>query len=221
MQIQSKLAITSICLFYILLSTTCHILGHGVIRGPLDFKNLSWFYRRYVQTARYNFFLSNESNFTVAPTLQDISSIDTILAVVTFTGYYFRNLFAYYSDGLVLMACLTLWVPARGMSNLIRSEIIKASQQQQPFSKPFVMTTVVESYYALKQLSVVINDAMSIVVLTYILECIIYFSTHLNALLVAPDWLKRWRAGTLFANSIAVIYCSGDIGKQVYEFNQK
>lgn len=58
---------------------------------------------------------------------------------------------------------------------------------------------------------------MSVAVLLFVGEALFYYSTNINDIFIAKDFIGRFRSYIFFLNSAAVLYISGDICKVVEE----
>lgn len=168
----------------------------------------SWTVRRYVATARYNFFLNSTNNRTWAPPWQEIYPHDYILAAVTCIGMYFRQQMAFFADGLILTNCLLLWVNATRFRHLLEKtgsgddSVLSCSQ-------------ILKSYETLKELATMINSTTAQVVLIFSAQALFHYSISLNGIFIASNYLERFRIFSFLMIAGAVFFFAGDSCRQV------
>jgi hypothetical protein len=108
------------------------------------------------------------------------------------------------TDALVLTLCLTLWIPASHFAKEIARD---------EMSGRLCMRKVLESYEALKDLSDKINAASGLIIFSFVLEGILFFSLTLKNLLTL--YKTAVTVGFFFCSFIVVFYFAADICKQV------
>ncbi|XP_035704745.1 uncharacterized protein LOC118434715 [Folsomia candida] len=206
--------------YYTVLAVLSTFLGFANASSP----TVSRFWRTYLGIGRYNFFLSGASNFAQS---SEISSPKEIaFASMALVGMIFRQFFSIFADGLVLAACATLWWSARNLAHIVRKDItlIELQMEQQKLRKNkiyfeseyvFCPENTLKEFDALRTLSSLMNKAISAIVLCYVTEALFYYSTGLNAIFLAKDWLRRVRSITFFLNMVGILFMSGDTCRQV------
>jgi hypothetical protein len=85
-----------------------------------------------------------------------------------------RRTLGFGSDAMILMLCLSLWIPSRLFANDL--------EEEEALRKPDVRK-VLENYETLKDASRKINEAMGPVILFFVLEGILFFSLTLKNVL--------------------------------------
>lgn len=102
-------------------------------------------------------------------------SLRTPLQILDHVMTFCRRTLGFGADAMILMLCLSLWIPSRSFAN----DLI----EEETSIKPNVRK-VLESYETLKDISGKINSAMGPVILFFVLEGIMFFSLTLKSILV-------------------------------------
>jgi hypothetical protein len=90
--------------------------------NELSYNNFTWFHRRNVAEARVTILMDKmKYNRSTAPELSDITDIDNIAVCLLSIVLYGRNLIAFYQNPLILMCCLTLWLPTNNFAGKIET----------------------------------------------------------------------------------------------------
>lgn len=74
---------------------------------------------------------------------------------------------------------------------------------------------ILKSYDALKELSFLINDAMGVVILMFIMDNILFDAIGMAVVIITPDWLYRVVIIVYLGLACAIVVLAGEICKQV------
>lgn len=215
-QPSSKLGAFIICITYLLVGVSGFVLGIR-ITNDLSYKDPSWFFRRYVAEARYAMSLSRSGNIlrSTPPALQDVTLWDQIAVGFIFVENYFRSIVGLYWDPLILMCCMTLWGPVRGFYDEVLKDITILSENQDKMLTSLRVQFILEQYKELKKLAQLVNEAIGQILLSSVLETMIYCSIHINAVFISTDWFRQLRSTILFAGTISIFVIASEINKMV------
>lgn len=190
------------------------------------FPDINLLFRTYFGIARFNFFSANSTITDAAVTTEGVNPLQIVAAVVAFTGVLYRQLFGLFTDGLLLMGCLTLWFPAKIFSSLVAAHIVELEALLDPQSlRNLIVLTeeqhifhvhkISKNYDSLKELCKLVNDTFSLVLLLYMTEALFSYSINLNAIFLYNFWIQRARLIAYMLSFIGMLMISGDIGLQV------
>lgn len=157
----------------------------------------------HVASARYAFFLSN--NKSTIPSGNEISHVDLLISSILFIAAALFELLGFFSDGLIIMMCITLWIPANGLARLVRK--CKDYENEIPKETEIIM----ESYQVVRTLSKAINEAMNLIVFFFVMIILLYYSVNLGKIVVMEDWSERFMYIVQFFHNAPVFWIAGDI----------
>lgn len=100
------------------------IFSYSVVEWDQN-PSTEWIVRRYVASARYNFFMASNASRNWAPDMEEVTWLDGVLAVVTFFAISFRQVIALYADGFLLLVAMMMWVVSKGFKNLVQAELMQ------------------------------------------------------------------------------------------------
>lgn len=161
---------------------------------------------RFVNIARYNFFLSNDHRNSSLKSFKEVNTVDAFIGIITFFTLLLRHLFSFFSDGLILISCLSLWYPTRKFTAMINTNISYDDIE---------VSATLKSYELLKSFSKQLNQVFALVLMFYLAESIFFYSISLNVIFVAGNIINKARAISFFFMLVAILFFSGDIGLQV------
>lgn len=176
-----------------------------------DYDNIgaspSWTVRRYVATARFNFFLTSNDSSNWAPEFSEIYPHDYFLTIVTCIGMYFRALIANFADGLILSSCLLLWVNVSGFRKLLQEDEKKGGV--------YSSREILKHYGTLKELADIINSVTSSLVLALMAQRLFVYSVFLNSIFIASNYLEKFSLIFDFLYVAAVFFLAGHICREM------
>lgn len=141
------------------------------------------------------------------PETDEISLIESALTIITIIGFLFRRLFALFADNIILMACFTLYIPVKGLTNMTKKSTLGHVH----------IASILKGYYALKDLSSLINDALGDVILWAMLDNILFYSYGFPLVIISSeaDYVLCGWLLIFLAIGIAIVGISGEMCQQV------
>ncbi|OXA44314.1 hypothetical protein Fcan01_20530 [Folsomia candida] len=170
--------------------------------------SMDWIFRRFVAVGRYNFFLAEKNDKSIAPTWNEITEFDIFLGFLTSLGICFRQRMSYLSDGIILVMSIVLSVAGKAFKKLVEENHQKNNMYDDP-------SVILRNFSAIKTLSLQVNSVMSKIVLMFIGEYLFYYSAHFNDILEVSDFMMSFRKLIFLLNICASLYFSGDCCKGV------
>ncbi|OXA40869.1 hypothetical protein Fcan01_24203 [Folsomia candida] len=169
-------------------------------------KHLACF--QYKSWGRATFFLTNN---TYTPDWDEIRPIDHFLAIAAIIGVFSRQIIAHFTNIAMLVMAIVLWSGVKGFDNLVASMTDK--KQTTPCASN--NKELLLNYDALKELSKLINDAISPIFLLFVVEGLLYYSTNINALLLGGSTIYLIRQFMYFIEFVAILLLSGNSCKRM------
>jgi len=114
-----------------------------------------------------------------------------------------RRLMGFGSDGLLLMLGLTLWFPTKRFATLVKNN-----------KDPIEFKRILKAYEDLKVLSVLINNAGSLLIFAYLMEGILFFSLVLKTIMTLSS--SGVFVAFFFISFLAFIFVASDSYKKVF-----
>lgn len=155
------------------------------------------------------------------PNPDDINFFDTVLAILAFIGMCSRHIFSLFSDVLILLHCLVVWLPSRALNRLIREEILHLDEVTPKgiFIKnsKFIQSNfkILENYDALKDFCALVNDVIGPLILVYTADNLLFYSTMFNSIFQDNGYLHTFRQFLFYALTALIVICCGEICRQI------
>jgi hypothetical protein len=189
--------------------------------------------RHFISKMKCVLFLQSHVSQSERELLQEIPQLtasDGLLVCLFLVMHLYRNFMGFCTDSMILMACLTLWYRARQVAETASRQL--SVQQCHFFHLAFFCSSTTESmqkeslrksqkeevlqqYRGLKELSKLLNGAMSHLFLSFILEGILLYSITVKSILIQESLASVLYLSFFFASFAIVIYFAADVCHQV------
>lgn len=175
-----------------------------------NFQNL---FLRYVGYGRQCLFLTSNITNTYTVEMEDVSRFDVFIALFTFIGMLFRHIFSYICDCFLLYIVIIFWSLAHGFGQLVDANLDDKSL----FIKLEAKRTeeIMRNFEILKRFSKSLNEALSVVVLFFLLESLLYYATSSSTIFVGNGWITTARGIVSFLITVGFMFLAADGCKQV------
>lgn len=216
-----RIGATIICIVYTIVAFGTCALGTHVTK-QLSYQNFTEFYFKYVEEARYAFFIQGDlfssiNNFSVQ-SMSKISRSDHCITGVLFVVHFFRSIHGAYCDCIFLIVSLTLWIPSRSLGNLALKELKVYEEVELQLKSPGHNNNNIlpwTTYKAIRGLSQRLNGAFEWGLFAFVVDTVMYYSVNFNAIFVAPDWFRKMRIAIFVTGTSTAFISAADICRQV------
>lgn len=197
------------CTIYTLVALSMPLLGHELIHSSNW--SASLLSRCYIEEAEYIFFIKKGSNAfeRCKPDSTSLrpfnpSTLQIMAGLFLLVMHLYRQIAAYFVDLSILMCTITLWIPAKAFKQFINEN-------------PSDLNEPIQKYNALKILSQKLSLAIGNLVVVYFLEGILYYSSHLDEIIVLNDWVGKFRVLAFLLTLAMILTFNGQTCKHVEE----
>lgn len=178
---------------------------------------------KFEERIKFHFFLTSQKPSELFYPTENSTGINSVLDLISqspqkipsllifFICYTFQGFMGSFTDALVLVTTLSLWHPVKEFSQILQKSISKEFRAD---SEEISLSETITEYRKLKELSILINDAVQTVVFTFIAQAIFFYSIRLK------EWFTNCGPGTpylsfYFVSFFLIFYFAADICKQV------